>query len=107
MIAKYPSAVVAAIGVAVPWGMLVLVWGAGAAATGFSPAPYGLGVVDIALITALTGAGLRSAEAVGAILLYRIISFKILVTLPWIGYQYLYNRTAGRSGEPAFSAGRH
>jgi hypothetical protein len=54
---------------------------------GHSPTPYGLGVVDIALITALTRAGLASPDAVGAVLLYRIITFKIVVTFGWIGYR--------------------
>jgi len=36
---------------------LLLVWSAGAAAASFSPTPYGLGVVEIALIVALRGLG--------------------------------------------------
>jgi hypothetical protein len=40
-------------------------------------------------IAALTRAGLASPQAVGAVLLYRIITFKILVTLGWIGYRPL------------------
>ncbi len=87
------AAAIAAIGVPVPWGKLLLVWSAGAAAASFSPTPYGLGVVDIALITALHGAGLQSPDAVGAVLLYRIITFKILVTLLWIAYRYLRDRS--------------
>jgi uncharacterized protein (TIRG00374 family) len=83
------AAAIAAIGVAVPWDKLLLVWSAGAAAASFSPTPYGLGVVDIALIAALTRAGLASPDAVGAVLLYRIITFKILVTIGWIGYRRL------------------
>jgi putative heme transporter len=81
------AAAIAAIGVAVPWDKLLLIWSAGAAAASFSPTPYGLGVVDIALITALTRAGLASPDAVGAVLLYRIITFKIVVTFGWIGYR--------------------
>jgi len=86
------AAAVAAIGGSVPWGKLLLVWSAGAAAASFSPTPYGLGIVDIALITALSRAGLRSPDAVGAVLLYRIITFKIAVTLAWIAYRYIADR---------------
>ena len=43
--------------------------------------------MDIALITALHGAGLRPPDAVGAVPLYRIITFKILITLLWIRYR--------------------
>jgi uncharacterized membrane protein YbhN (UPF0104 family) len=57
-----------------------------------SPTPYGLGIVDIALITALARAGLKAPDAVGAVLLYRIVSFKILATLLWFGYGYLRKR---------------
>jgi uncharacterized protein (TIRG00374 family) len=78
-----------AIGVPVPWTRLILVWSAGAAAGSLAPTPFGLGVVDIALISALVGTGLQSADAVGAVLLYRIITFKILVTLLWVAYRYL------------------
>jgi uncharacterized membrane protein YbhN (UPF0104 family) len=85
------AAAIAAIGVAVPWDKLLLIWSAGAAAASFSPTPYGLGVVDIALITALTRAGLASPDAVGAVLLYRIITFKILVTFGWIAYRYVHD----------------
>jgi uncharacterized membrane protein YbhN (UPF0104 family) len=87
------AAAIAAIGFAVPWDKLLLVWCAAAAAASFSPTPYGLGVVDIALITALTRAGLAPPDAVGAVLLYRIITFKILVTSGWIGYRRLRHGT--------------
>ena len=87
------ASAIAAIGVPVPWDKLLLIWSAGAAAASFSPTPYGLGVVDIALVTALHAAGTASPEAIGAVLLYRIITFKILVTLLWIGYRYLQDRS--------------
>jgi putative heme transporter len=87
------AAAIAAIGVAVPWGRLLLVWTAGAAAASLSPTPYGLGIVDIALIAALTRAGLAAPDAVGAVLLYRVITFKILVTFGWISCRYVQDRT--------------
>lgn len=83
------AAAIAAIGAAMPWSKLLLIWSAAAAGASFSPTPYGLGVVDIALIIVLREAGLTSPDAAGAVLLYRIIIFKIVVTLLWIGYHYL------------------
>jgi putative heme transporter len=65
----------------VPWRVLLLVWSAGAGAASLCPIPAGLGVVDIVLITALTAAGMHAPQAVAAVLVYRIISFKILATL--------------------------
>jgi len=41
--------------------------------------------VDIVLIAALHRAGPASPDAVGAVLLYRIITFKILVSAVWVG----------------------
>jgi putative heme transporter len=86
------AASIAAIGVGVPWAKLLLVWSAGSAAASFAPTPFGLGVVDIALIAALHAAGVASPEAVGAVVLYRIISSKILVTLVWLGYRHVTDR---------------
>ncbi len=58
------------------------------------------GIVDIALIGARHGAWLRSPDAGAAVLYYRIITFKILVTLVWIGYRYARERQArGQAGE--------
>lgn len=94
------AAAITAIGTGVPWDRLLLVWSAGAAAASFSPTPYGLGVVDIAMVVALHAAGLGLPDAVGAVLLYRVISFKIVVTLVWIGYRSLKERSRTR-GSPA------
>jgi uncharacterized membrane protein YbhN (UPF0104 family) len=65
----------------VPWRVLLLVWTAGAGAASLCPVPAGLGVVDIVLIAALTAAGLPAPHAVAAVLVYRIVSFKILTTV--------------------------
>jgi uncharacterized membrane protein YbhN (UPF0104 family) len=85
------AAAVAAVGGPVPWGKLVLVWSAGVGATTFSPTPFGLGVVEVALIAALAAAGISSPQAVGAVLLYRIITFK-LAGLIWVTYLRLHER---------------
>jgi putative heme transporter len=86
------AAAIAAIGSPVPWGKLVLAWSAGQAAASLSPTPYGIGLVDVALIIALHAARLGTADAVAAVLYYRIITFKIGATLLWIGCTYLHNR---------------
>jgi putative heme transporter len=90
-----------AVGAPVPWRAILLIWTAGAAAAGLCPVPAGLGVVDVVLITALAGAGLPSALAVGAVLLYRIITFKILVTLVWLIFQRIVSAQPGAGPEPA------
>jgi putative heme transporter len=92
------AAAIAAIGSAVPWDKLVLVWSAGQAAGSFSPTPYGIGIIDIALIIALRAARLRTPDAVAAVLYYRIITFKIVTTLLWMGYTYVHDRPRGAAG---------
>ncbi len=92
------AAAIAAIGSPVPWDKLVLVWSAGQAAASFSPTPYGIGLVDIALIIALHAARLRTPDAVAAVLYYRIITFKIGATLLWMGYIKLRDRLRRSAG---------
>lgn len=76
----------------VPWRDVLIVWTAGASAASFCPLPAGLGVVDIVLITALAAAGLPATKAVAAVLVYRIITFKILFTLAWMAHERLASR---------------
>ncbi len=92
------AAAIVAIGSPVPWDKLVLVWSAGQAAASFSPAPYGIGLVDIALIIALHAARLPTPDAVAAVLYYRIITFKIVTTVLWMGYTYVRGRLRRAAG---------
>jgi glycosyltransferase 2 family protein len=89
-----PTAAIAATGAAIPWDKLVLAWSAGADASTFSPTPFGLGVVEATLTAALTAAGISAPAAVGAVLLYRIMTFKIADTLIWVLYPHLQRRQA-------------
>jgi putative heme transporter len=103
------AAAIAAARVTVPWSRLLLAWSAGSAAGSLSPTPFGLGVVDVALIVALHAAGLHTGDAVGAVLLYRVITFKIIVTLIWSVAQYLRERAATRehlAGDPNMPGSR-
>ena len=88
------AAAIAATGAAYPWDKLVLAWSAGAGASTFSPTPFGLGVVEVTLTAALTAAGISTPAAVGAVLLYRIMTFKIAGTLIWVLYPHLRCRQA-------------
>jgi putative heme transporter len=101
------AAAIAAIGSPVPWDKLVLVWSAGQAAASLSPTPYGIGLVDVALIIALHAARLGTPDAVAAVLYYRIITFKIGATLLWIGYTYLRNRVSPPARQRAAGPAGH
>jgi uncharacterized protein (TIRG00374 family) len=83
-----------AAGASIPWSAIIIVWTAGAGAASFSPSPAGLGLVDIVLIAALAGAGIKPAFAVAAVLLYRIVTFKIVISMAFLGTHYLGARRA-------------
>jgi uncharacterized protein (TIRG00374 family) len=78
-----------AAGAGVPWSAILIVWTAGAGAASFSPSPAGIGVVDIVLIAALAGAGIPVAIAVATVLLYRIVTVKIVITVACLAYYRL------------------
>ena len=69
-----------AVGAAVPWHRVLLVWSAGIGARSLSPAPGGIGVVEAAMIAVLVVAGLRPAQAVAAVLIYRLVNAKSVLT---------------------------
>ena len=70
-----------AVGAAVPWHDLLLVYGSGIAAQSLNITPGGLGVAEGTLSLALVATGLRASQALAAVLLYRLASFW-LVALP-------------------------
>jgi uncharacterized membrane protein YbhN (UPF0104 family) len=78
----------------------LLVWSAGAGASTLSPTPFGLGFVEPAMIAALAAAGISSPDAVGAILLYRITTFKI-AGMVWVVCLHLQHRRVMRRLTPA------
>jgi uncharacterized membrane protein YbhN (UPF0104 family) len=95
------AAAISAVGAPKPWDKLVLAWSAGAGASTFSPTPFGIGVVEVTLIAALGAAGVSSPNAVGAVLLYRIMTLKILGTLIWVLYPHLQRRGDRPAARPS------
>jgi hypothetical protein len=51
-------------------------------------------VVEVVLIAALVGVGVRAPAAVATTLLYRFLTFKIAFSVVWFGYYYLRQRRA-------------
>jgi len=78
-----------AVGAAVPWHRVLLVWSAGIGALSFSPTPGGIGVVEAAMIAALVAAGVRPAQAVGAVLIYRLVNAKSMVTAVLVAHRFI------------------
>jgi putative heme transporter len=75
---------IVAVGAGVPWTRLILVWVAGSTAKGVPFTPGGAGFVEGAIAVALVGSGLHPATATAAALLYRVVSFWMLIALGWI-----------------------
>jgi uncharacterized membrane protein YbhN (UPF0104 family) len=73
---------------------VAVVYLAGAAIGAAVPTPGGLGAVEIALSTGLAAAGMASAAAVSAVLLFRLATFWLPVPFGWLAFQWLQRRDA-------------
>jgi uncharacterized protein (TIRG00374 family) len=72
-----------AVGAGVPWRGLLLAYGAGQLASMLPITPGGLGVVEGSLTVALVTFGGAKDSTVAAVLLYRLISFWLLLPVGW------------------------
>jgi hypothetical protein len=72
-----------AVGAGVPWRGLLLAYGAGQLATILPITPGGLGVVEGSLTVALVTFGGAQDSTVAAVLVYRLISFWLLLPVGW------------------------
>lgn len=72
-----------AVGAGVPWRGLILAYGAGQLAAALPITPGGLGVVEGSLTVALVTFGGAESSTVAAVLLYRLISFWLLLPVGW------------------------
>jgi uncharacterized membrane protein YbhN (UPF0104 family) len=73
---------------------VAVVYLAGAAVASAAPTPGGLGAVEVALSTGLTAAGMGSAAAVSAVLLFRIATFWLPVPVGWLAFHVLQRKGA-------------
>ena len=89
-----------AVGAAVPWHDLLLVYGAGIAAQGLNITPGGLGVTEGTLSLALVATGLSASHALAAVLLYRLASFWLVALAGWLVLLWLRRPRARRGTEP-------
>jgi len=94
-----------AIGAPVPWKGLLLAYGAGQLAATLPITPGGLGVVEGSITVALVAFGGPESSTAYAVLLYRIISFWMILAVGWlfIGQLALQVRR-GRWSRQALSA---
>jgi uncharacterized membrane protein YbhN (UPF0104 family) len=76
--------VIRATGSPVPWHGLLLAYGAGIVAGSIWPAPGGIGAVEAAMATGLVAAGMQAGIALTAVLVYRLLSFWLLLGIGWV-----------------------
>jgi uncharacterized protein (TIRG00374 family) len=89
----------------VPWRGLLLAYGAGQLAANLPLTLGGLGVVEGSLTIALVFYGGAEAATVAAVLLYRIISFWLLLPVGWSSALFLKVRGPAEPAEVAAAAG--
>jgi glycosyltransferase 2 family protein len=73
---------------------VAVVYLAGAAIGSAAPTPGGLGAVEVALATGLAAAGMASAAAISAVLLFRLSTFWLPVPFGWLAMQWLQRQDA-------------
>jgi len=91
-----------------PWRGLLLAYAAAQLATNLPITPGGLGVVEGSLTVALVAFGGAQATTVAAVLVYRVLSFWLILPIGWgtLGILTLSHR--GRQGRPSLVlAGPH
>lgn len=94
------------VGAGVPWRGLLLAYGAGQLATALPITPGGLGVVEGSITVALVTFGGGQASTVAAVLIYRLISFWLLLPVGWGSWLALAvaGRNHDRAVQPALPA---
>jgi hypothetical protein len=78
-----------AVGAAVPWQALLLVYGSGVLIRSLGITPGGLGLVEGTLCVGLVSAGVHVGLALASVLLYRFISFWIVAGAGWVVLLFL------------------
>lgn len=87
-----------AVGVGVPWRGLLLAYGAGQLASTLPITPGGLGAVEGSLTVALVTFGGATESTVAAVLIYRILSFWLVLPVGWASWGLV--ALAGRRNAP-------
>jgi uncharacterized protein (TIRG00374 family) len=85
---------VLAFGGSVALASVAVVYLTGSAIGSAVPTPGGVGAVEAALSAGLTAAGMPGAEAIGAVLLFRLATFWLPVPIGWAAMNYLQRRDA-------------
>jgi uncharacterized protein (TIRG00374 family) len=87
----------------VPWGGVLLAYGAAQAASALPIVPGGLGIVEGSLAVILAAYGVARVPAISAALAYRLVSFWLSIAVGWISVGAIAYR-ARRSGQSLLPA---
>lgn len=80
---------------------IAVAYAAGTAASRAIPLlPAGLGVMDAVLVPALTASGMSGAEALSAVVVYRLISFVLVAVVGWVVFALRYRGASTDDSEP-------
>jgi len=83
------------IGAPVPWRGLLLAYAAGQLVTAAALTPGGIGVVEGSLTATLVAYGAGDVSTIAAVLLYRMISYWLLLGIGWPVWAFLHYRRRG------------
>ncbi|WP_375483982.1 YbhN family protein [uncultured Jatrophihabitans sp.] len=67
-------------------GIVMVAYVAGMSASSISLLPGGVGIVDAAMVLALTSGGVSTVAATAGVVLYRLISFLLVVAVGWVAW---------------------
>jgi uncharacterized protein (TIRG00374 family) len=95
-----------ALGGAVPWRSLLLVYGLATLVGSLGITPGGLGLVEGTLCLGLVSTGLPAALALAAVLLYRLVSFWLVMATGWVVLLWLRLENLPRAVSIAGSVAR-
>ncbi|MDQ3065147.1 MAG: flippase-like domain-containing protein [bacterium] len=70
----------------------ITVYAAAIIAKSAIPTPGGLGPLEIAMVSTMVGLGVGKAEALSAVVLYRLATFWLPIPLSLVAYQYVSNK---------------
>ncbi len=83
------AATLVALGISLPTTTLTIVFLTGNTVGSAVPTPGGIGAVELALSAALRTAGVTTAAAASAAVLFRVLTFWIRLPLGWLAWRYL------------------
>ena len=91
-----------AVGAAVPWHILLLIYGSGMVSQSLTVTPGGFGIAETTLGLTLVAAGLRPGPALAAVLLYRLVSFWLVASAGWLVFLRLRRHRLPEEAPPTW-----